>query len=39
LSSFGNTPEKPLGILLAGPVGGALLIIGALIFFRYPIKE
>jgi len=39
LGYFGNTAEKPLGILLAGPVAGALLIIGALIFSRYPIKE
>jgi GPH family glycoside/pentoside/hexuronide:cation symporter len=34
---FGNTAEQPLGILLCGPVAGALALGGWLIFRRYPL--
>jgi len=35
-SRFGNTADDPLGILLCGPVAGAMLAIGVLLFRRYP---
>jgi GPH family glycoside/pentoside/hexuronide:cation symporter len=34
---FGNTAERPLGILLCGPVAGALALAGWRIFRRYPL--
>lgn len=34
---FGNTAERPLGILLCGPVAGALGVLGWLVFRRYPL--
>lgn len=34
---FGNTAEQPLGILLCGPVAGALGVVGWLVFRRYPL--
>ena len=36
---WGNSAAEPLGILLTGPVGGALVLLGTLIFRKYPIKE
>jgi GPH family glycoside/pentoside/hexuronide:cation symporter len=36
-SAFGNTAEQPLGILLCGPVAGALALVGWLVFRRYPL--
>ena len=33
---FGNSIENPLGILLCGPVAGAILVIGIFYFLRYP---
>jgi GPH family glycoside/pentoside/hexuronide:cation symporter len=35
---FGNTAEEPLGILLCGPVAGALALLGWLTFRRYPLE-
>lgn len=34
---FGNTAEQPLGVLLCGPVAGALGVLGWLAFRRYPL--
>ena len=34
---LGNTAEQPLGILLCGPVAGALGVLGWLAFRRYPL--
>jgi GPH family glycoside/pentoside/hexuronide:cation symporter len=36
-TAFGNTAERPLGILLCGPVAGALGLLGWLAFRRYPL--
>lgn len=36
-SQFGNTAERPLGILLCGPVAGALGLLGWAAFRRYPL--
>lgn len=36
---FGNSAEKPLGILLTGPVGAFFVLIGVLWFTRYPFKS
>ena len=36
---YGQTPEQPLGVQLTGPVAGVFVIIGLLIFLRYPEKE
>jgi len=36
---FGNTPENHLGILIVGPVGGFFVLIGSLLFRKYPIKD
>jgi GPH family glycoside/pentoside/hexuronide:cation symporter len=36
-AAFGNTAEQPLGILLCGPVAGALGLVGWLVFRRYPL--
>jgi GPH family glycoside/pentoside/hexuronide:cation symporter len=36
-AAFGNTEQQPLGILLCGPVAGALGFIGWLAFRRYPL--
>jgi GPH family glycoside/pentoside/hexuronide:cation symporter len=35
---FGNTAEQPLGILLCGPVAGAIVFAGWLAFRRYPLE-
>jgi GPH family glycoside/pentoside/hexuronide:cation symporter len=36
---FGATKENPGGILLCGPVAGALLFIGLMYFRKYPIEK
>jgi len=36
-SHYGNTTDEPLGILLCGPVAGALGVLGWLAFRRYPL--
>ena len=36
---FGNSVENPFGILLTGPVGGGLVLIGTLLFLKYPFKD
>ncbi|MCX7959167.1 MAG: MFS transporter, partial [Deltaproteobacteria bacterium] len=38
-SVFGATTERPLGILLVGPVAGLLVFFGFLSFLRYPLKD
>jgi len=38
-SIFGYTRENPLGIQLLGPVTGAFLLVGCLIFMFYPLNE
>ncbi len=32
---FGNTADKPWGILLAGPVAAVVLLVGLFVFWRY----
>lgn len=39
LQLFGSTPADPLGIQLTGPVSAIFILIGAIIFTRYPEKE
>lgn len=39
LHFFGGSAAQPLGIQLTGPVSAFFIIIGALIFFRYPEQE
>lgn len=39
LAQFGDTRGEPLGILLVGPVGGALLVLGMVIFMTTPIQD
>jgi len=34
-----SDPHGPLGVRLVGPVGGALLFAGFLIFLRYPLRD
>jgi glycoside/pentoside/hexuronide:cation symporter, GPH family len=36
---FGNSAENPLGILLCGPVAGAILVVGILLFRKYPFSR
>jgi len=38
-SIFGATSDRPLGILLVGPVAGLLVFFGFLSFTRYPLKD
>jgi len=38
LSTFGYSSVAPLGVLLLGPVAGIFVLIGLLIFSRYPIS-
>ena len=37
-ATFGNTTDRPLGILLCGPVAGGLALLGWLAFRRYPLS-
>ncbi len=36
---FGQTPEQPLGIQLTGPVAAVFVLIGLIVFSRFPEKE
>ena len=36
---FGYTKDNPLGIQLLGPITGAFLLIGCVIFIFYPLNE
>lgn len=36
---FGSSVENPLGVMLAGPVGGAFVLLGTLLFLKYPFKK
>ena len=36
---FGQTPTSPLGVQLTGPVAAAFVLLGLLIFSRYPEKD
>ncbi len=36
---YGQTPEQPLGVQLTGPVAAVFVLIGLIIFSRYPEKE
>jgi GPH family glycoside/pentoside/hexuronide:cation symporter len=38
-ATFGNTAANPLGILLCGPVAGAILLLGILYFRKYPFAK
>jgi len=38
-SIFGATSNRPLGILLVGPVAGLLVFFGFLSFLKYPLKD
>jgi len=38
-AAFGNTLADPLGILLCGPVAGAILLLGILCFRKYPFSR
>ncbi|MGM0652824.1 MAG: MFS transporter [Bacillota bacterium] len=39
LQFFGNTAAEPLGIQLTGPVSAIFILIGVIVFTRYPEKE
>jgi len=39
LQLFGSTAAEPLGIQLTGPVSALFILIGVLVFSRYPEKE
>jgi glycoside/pentoside/hexuronide:cation symporter, GPH family len=39
LQYFGQTAAEPLGIQLTGPVAGLFIVLGALVFSRYPEEE
>jgi len=39
LQFFGSTPAEPLGIQLTGPVSAFFILIGIIVFTRYPEKE
>ncbi len=39
LQLFGSTVEQPLGIQLTGPVSAFFIMIGVIVFSRYPEKE
>ena len=36
---FGKSPEEPLGVLLVGPVAGALCLVSTLLYARYPERQ
>ena len=36
---YGNSPSEPLGVLLVGPVAGALCLVSALLYMFYPENE
>ena len=39
LTAYGRSVEEPLGVLLIGPVAGALCLVGAASYLLYPEKE
>ena len=39
LQVFGSTAEQPLGIQLTGPVSALFILIGVIVFSRYPEQE
>ncbi len=39
LEWFGSTPAEPLGVRLTGPVAAVFLLVGVIVFSRYPQKE
>ncbi len=39
LQLFGSTVEQPLGIQLTGPVSALFILVGVIVFSRYPEKE
>ncbi len=39
LQLFGSTAAEPLGIQLTGPVSAAFILVGVIVFTRYPEKE
>lgn len=39
LQLFGSTVAQPLGIQLTGPVSALFILIGVIVFFRYPERE
>lgn len=39
LQVFGSTPDQPLGIQLTGPVSALFILVGVIVFSRYPEKE
>lgn len=36
---FGDSEKDPLGLLPTGPVGGGGLLIGLLLFLKYPLRK
>ncbi len=38
-STWGKSPEEPLGVLLVGPVAAGFCLASTLLFFRYPEAE
>lgn len=38
-SAYGRSPSEPLGVLLVGPVAGALCLLSALLYSLYPERE
>jgi GPH family glycoside/pentoside/hexuronide:cation symporter len=36
---FGKSVDQPLGVMLAGPVGGVFVLIGGIMFRKYPFKD
>ncbi len=38
LDHFGKTTANPLGVVLTGPIAGAICLLGWFLFLRYPIK-
>ena len=39
LQLFGSTAAQPLGIQLTGPISALFILIGVIVFTRYPVKE
>ena len=39
MSTFGNSVANPTGILLVGPVAGAVALLGLLVVWRYPVLQ
>jgi hypothetical protein len=39
LARFGNSPEQPFGVILAGPVAGVACLLSAAVLSAYPERE